>query len=77
MLVALWLLAGLALILTVLAAFAIPSWPVLAVFLLALVATVGRRVSRAQAILVIALAIALLVVAYDVVELILAIMASR
>ncbi|SFU60064.1 hypothetical protein [Alicyclobacillus macrosporangiidus] len=66
MLVILWLLTGAVFILTLHAAFAIPSWPVLAVCLLALLATVGYRLTRARAIPFVALAGSLLVCAYDI-----------
>ncbi|GMA49233.1 hypothetical protein GCM10025857_05900 [Alicyclobacillus contaminans] len=70
MLAILWLSTGAVLILTMLAAFAIPSWPLLAVFLLACGATIGYRFTRRQAVPMTALAGTLCLCAYDVVRLI-------
>jgi hypothetical protein len=70
MLAILWLLTAAILVLTVLAAFAIPSWPVLAVLLLALLATIGYRLTRVRAVPIVALAGTLFLCAYDVVVLI-------
>ncbi|MCL6443087.1 MAG: hypothetical protein K6T83_06480 [Alicyclobacillus sp.] len=70
MLAILWLLTGSVFVLTLLAAFAIPSWPVLAVFLLAILATIGYRLTRVRAIPIVALLGTLLVCTYDVLALI-------
>ncbi|WP_157066929.1 hypothetical protein [Alicyclobacillus shizuokensis] len=77
MLATLWLLTGAVFILTLLAAFAIPSWPVLVVFLLSLLATIGYRLTRIRAVPVIALTGALLICAYDVVMLIIVLHTAR
>ncbi|MCL6445621.1 MAG: hypothetical protein K6T83_19570 [Alicyclobacillus sp.] len=70
MLAILWLLTGAVLVLTMLAAFAIPSWPVLAVFLLSFGATIGYRLTRVRTIPIVTLLGTLLVCTYDVLALI-------
>ncbi|SFU60200.1 hypothetical protein [Alicyclobacillus macrosporangiidus] len=65
-----WFLTAAVFVLTVLAAFAIPSWPVLAMFLLTLLATISYRLTRVRAVPILALAGTLFICAYDVVALI-------
>jgi ABC-type uncharacterized transport system fused permease/ATPase subunit len=66
MVAALWSLTGAVFVLTLLGAFAIPSWPVLALLVLAIVATLAHQFQPRNLVVPIALILGLAVTAYEV-----------
>ena len=70
MIIGLWVLTGLVFITTVLAAFAIPSWPVAILLLLSLLASFLPRMKAPPILLKVLFGMSLVVVAYDVYRLV-------
>ncbi|QSO52808.1 hypothetical protein JZ785_02440 [Alicyclobacillus curvatus] len=70
MIIGLWVLTGLVLITTLLAAFAIPSWPVAILLLLSVLASFLARIKAPPIVLKVLFGMSLVVVAYDVYRLV-------
>ena len=70
MIIGLWVLTVLVLITTLLAAFAIPSWPVAILLLLSVLASFLARIKAPPIVLKVLFGMSLVVVAYDVYRLV-------
>lgn len=68
--ICLWLLTAFTLVMTLFAAFAIPSWPVVVLFILSLSATLLWRYKLPPIVTKLAFAAGLVVIAYDVYRLV-------
>lgn len=64
MTVGLWVFTGLMVLLTLAASFAVPTWPVAALFVLSLLATLLRRSKVPKAIFILMFVLGLLIIAY-------------